>query len=173
MLSRFVIVFLPRSKILNFVAEVISESKKIKSASASTFLPSLCQEVMGLCAMNLIFWMLNFNPDFSFSSFTLIKMFFSSCLLFPLEWYHLHTQGCYFSWQSWFQVVVHPAQHFVTACSPVDCSPPGSSVHGISQILEWVAISYSRGSSWVRDWTHIPWIGRQILYQWVIRETHP
>ena len=35
----------------------------------------------------------------------------------------------------------------------MDCSPPGSSVHGISQarILEWVAISFSRGSSWPRD----------------------
>ena len=34
-------------------------------------------------------------------------------------------------------------------CDPIDCSPPGSSVHGISQarILEWVAISFSRGSS--------------------------
>ena len=38
-------------------------------------------------------------------------------------------------------------------CSPTDCSPPGSSVHGISQarILEWVAISFSRDSSWPRD----------------------
>ena len=36
----------------------------------------------------------------------------------------------------------------VRLCYPMDCSPPGSSVHGISQarILEWVAISYSRGS---------------------------
>ena len=43
---------------------------------------------------------------------------------------------------------------------------PGSSVHGIFQarILEWVAISYSRGSSWPRDQTFISWIGRQILY---------
>ena len=34
-------------------------------------------------------------------------------------------------------------------CDPMDCSAPGSSVHGISQarILEWVAISFSRGSS--------------------------
>ena len=34
-------------------------------------------------------------------------------------------------------------------CDPVDCSPPGSSVHGISQakILEWVVIPFSRGSS--------------------------
>ena len=43
----------------------------------------------------------------------------------------------------------------VWLCDPMDCSPPGSSVHGISQagILEWVAISFSRGSSWPRDWT--------------------
>ena len=42
-------------------------------------------------------------------------------------------------------------------CDSMDCSPPGSSVHGIFQaiILEWVAISYSRGSSWLRDQTHI------------------
>ena len=49
------------------------------------------------------------------------------------------------------------AQSCVTLCDPTDCSPPGSSVHGISQarILEWVAISSSRGSSQPRDWTHL------------------
>ena len=43
---------------------------------------------------------------------------------------------------------------------PMDHSPPGSSVHGILQarILEWVAISSSRGSSWPRDRTHIPYV---------------
>ena len=48
----------------------------------------------------------------------------------------------------------------------MDCSPPGSSVHGTLQarILEWVAISFSRGSSWPRDWTPISHIVRQILY---------
>ena len=37
----------------------------------------------------------------------------------------------------------------LTLCDPVDCSPPGSSVHGIFQakVLDWVAISFSRGSS--------------------------
>ena len=41
----------------------------------------------------------------------------------------------------------------LTLCYPTDCSPPGSYVHGISQarILEWVAISYSKGSSQPRD----------------------
>ena len=46
-------------------------------------------------------------------------------------------------------------QSCLTLCDPMDCSPPGSSVHGILQarILEWVAISLSRGSSWPRDGT--------------------
>jgi len=41
------------------------------------------------------------------------------------------------------------AQSCPTLCDPVDCSPPGSSVHGILQvrILEWIAVSFSRGSS--------------------------
>ena len=48
-------------------------------------------------------------------------------------------------------------QSCLTLCDPMDCSPSGSSVCGILQarILEWVAISFSRGSSWPRDWTHV------------------
>ena len=57
-------------------------------------------------------------------------------------------------------------------CNPKDCSLPGSSVHGIFQarILEWVAISFPRGSSWIRDWTRVSSIGRQICYRWATRE---
>ena len=42
-------------------------------------------------------------------------------------------------------------------CNPMDCSPPGSSVHGIFQprTLEWVAISFSNCSSWLRDQTWV------------------
>ena len=49
------------------------------------------------------------------------------------------------------------AQLGPTLCDPMDCSPPGSSIHGILQarILEWVALSFSRGSSRPRDRTHI------------------
>ena len=52
---------------------------------------------------------------------------------------------------------VSVCQSCQTLCDPMDCSPPGSSVHGISQarILEWVAISFSRGSSWPRDRSHV------------------
>ena len=49
------------------------------------------------------------------------------------------------------------AQLCPTLCDPVDCSPPGSLVHGIFQVrvLEWVAISFSRGSSQPKDLTRI------------------
>ena len=54
-------------------------------------------------------------------------------------------------------------------CDPIDCNPPGSSVHGIFQagILEWVSCSYPGGSSRLRDQTPIlciSCIGRRILY---------
>ena len=59
------------------------------------------------------------------------------------------------------------AQSHPTLCSPMDCSPPGSSALGISQAIpEWVAISYPRGSSWLRNETcvsYVSCIGRQIL----------
>ena len=59
-----------------------------------------------------------------------------------------------------------------TVCASMECSPP--EVHGISQvrILEWVVISFSRGSSQPRDWTHDSHIGRQVLYQGATREAH-
>ena len=55
---------------------------------------------------------------------------------------------------------------------PMDCSLPGSSVHGIFQarILERVAISFSSESSQPRDGTHISCIGRRILYHWATWE---
>ena len=59
-----------------------------------------------------------------------------------------------------------------TLCDPMICGPPGSSVHGISQasILEWVAISFCKGSFQPRDQIRVPCIGRQIFYCWVTRE---
>ena len=78
-------------------------------------------------------------------------------------------------------LVVQPVQSWATLCEkvlvaqscptlwdPMDYSPPGSSVHDISQarILEWVAISFSRGSFWQRDQTCVSYlcIGRWVLY---------
>ena len=59
-------------------------------------------------------------------------------------------------------------QSCLILCSPVNCSPSGFAIHGIFQarILEWVAISFSRGSFWASDSTQVSciFIGRWILY---------
>ena len=86
MLSRLVITFLPRSKLLliswlQSPTAVILEPPKIKSAIVSTVSTSIHHEVMGLNAMNFVFWMLSFKPTFSLSSFTFIKRLFSSSSL--------------------------------------------------------------------------------------------
>ena len=54
----------------------------------------------------------------------------------------------------------------LTLCDPMDISLPGSSVHGISQprILGWVVISFSKGSSWPRDWTHVSFSGGKFCF---------
>jgi len=64
------------------------------------------------------------------------------------------------------------AQSCPTLCDPMHCSPPGSSVHGFSQarILEWVAISFSRGSSWPRDQTWVPCTTGRFFTDWATRE---
>ena len=72
-------------------------------------------------------------------------------------------------------VVVVQSLSCVWLCNPMDCSAPGSSVHGILQarILEWVVMPSSRGSSQPRDQTHISCIGRWILYHWATSEALP
>ena len=66
------------------------------------------------------------------------------------------------------------AQSCPTLCDPVDCSPPGSSVHGILQarVLEWVAISFSRGSSRPRDRTQVSRTAGRRFNLWATREAH-
>ena len=59
-----------------------------------------------------------------------------------------------------------------TLCNAVDCSLPGSSVHGIFQarILEWVAISFSMGISQPRNWTQVSCIADRCFTDWTTRE---
>ena len=63
------------------------------------------------------------------------------------------------------------AQSCPTLCDPIDCSPPGSSVHGTLQarILEWIAIPFSRGSSWPRDQTWVSCIADGFFTIWATR----
>ena len=85
-LSRLVITFLPRSKLLlisrlQSPSAVILEPPKIKSDTVSTVSPSISHEVMGPEAMILVFWMLSFKPTFLLSSFTFNTRLFSSSSL--------------------------------------------------------------------------------------------
>ena len=63
------------------------------------------------------------------------------------------------------------AQWCLTLCDPMDCSLPGSSVHGIFQarVLEWISTSFSRGSSQPRDRTWISHIVDRRFTVWVTR----
>ena len=62
----------------------------------------------------------------------------------------------------------------LTLCNPMDYSPPGSSVHGILQarILEWVAVPFSRGSSWPSDWTWVSCITGRFFTIWATEKSH-
>ena len=80
MLSRFLILFLPRRKRLliswlQLPSSVILEPKKIKSITVSIVSPSICREVMGPDVKILVFSMLSFKPDFSLSSMLLLSRF--------------------------------------------------------------------------------------------------
>ena len=67
---------------------------------------------------------------------------------------------CSFLTQHVHEVCAKSFQSCPTFCDPMDCSPPGSSVHGILQarILEWVAMPSARGSSRPRDLTLVSYI---------------
>ena len=71
-----------------------------------------------------------------------------------------------------FQSESEFAQSCPTLCDPMDCSLPGSSVHGILQarVLEWVAISFSRGSSQPRDRTQVSRTAGRRFTIWATRE---
>ena len=85
-------------------------------------------------------------------------------MVFPVVTYGLdYKESC---------VCLLVTQSCLPLCDPMNCSPPGFSVRGILQarILEWVDISFSKGSSWLGDQICVSCIGRQILYHWAIRE---
>ena len=67
---------------------------------------------------------------------------------------------------------VKVAQLCPTLCDPMDCNPPGSSVHGILQarILEWVAVPFSKGSSQPRDPTQISHNEGRFFTVWTTKE---
>ena len=79
--------------------------------------------------------------------------------------------NCGSPWWGW-KVKVLVTQSCPTLCNLVDCSPPGSSIHGILQarIPEWVAIPLFRGSSQPRDRTQVCCIAGRFFTMWATRE---
>ena len=101
----------------------------------------------------------------------------ASChIVFPYSWIlaHICPQWVpkFFSLNQESESENEVAQSCPTLCDPMDCSLPGSSVHRLFQarVLEWVAISFSRGSSQPRDWTWVCHIVGKCLTIWATRE---
>jgi len=93
----------------------------------------------------------SFSPEFPWQE-SLLLSFLPSNLYFPILWLDPSSSD-----HSLDLIHSFCAQPCPTLCDPMDCSPPGSSVHGILQArtLEWVAISSSRGSSQPREQTQV------------------
>ena len=81
----------------------------------------------------------------------------------------IHEHGMSFTYLLMKVLVV---QSCLTLCDPMDYSLPGSSVYRMLQarILEWVAVSFSMGSSWPRDWTWVSCIAGRFFTVWATRE---
>ena len=101
MLSRLVIIILPRSKrlLLSWLqspSAVILEPPQNKVCHCFHCFPIYFPWSDGTRCHDLSFWMLSFKPTFSLSYFTFIKSLFSSSLLLPLKWNHLHFWGYWY-----------------------------------------------------------------------------
>ena len=110
---------------------------------------------LGSC-LRIIFW--NISWIWSFL-----------CLL-PINFVFLYPREG--KWPLWIIMIqkdyVLVAESCMTLCDPIDCSPSGSSVHGILQarIMEWAAIPFSRETSQPRDWTLVSRITGRFFTVW-------
>ena len=131
-------------------------------------LSCLIRIIISMRAAYLVEWFVLASPLFLFASASVCNCYLCfvvfrllSCVrLFLTPWPHVCVCVCY---------LLSRVQLF----APHELySLPGSFVHGIHQarILDWVAISSSRGSSWLSDWTWVSCI-LQFLYYWATRET--
>ena len=131
-----------------------------------------------------------FNPmDCSLPGSSIYGIFPASGLLFPTPWDPPNSviepsltfpafAGRLFTTSDTWEGALQPWKGNLLAPScliifnPIDCSLPGSSLHGTLQvrILEWVAIPSLRGSSWFRDQTWISCIARGFFTIWTTRE---
>ena len=103
-----------------------------------------------------------------------IEMYFTHFIYLGQWFITKHPTNFYwviFSYRKW-KKDSEVAQSCPTLCDPMDWNLPGFSVHGIFQaiVLEWIAISFSRGSSQPRDWTQVSRIVDRRFTFWTTRE---
>ena len=126
----------------------------------------LCKMFMNI---SLIYWNGVEIHDLPILFFVIIFLWFAnmSLLLFRLFPVFL---DCHYWWHE-SENESEVAQSCPTLCDPMDCSLSGSSVHGIFQaiVLEWIAISFSRGTSWPMDWTQVSRIVDRCFTVWATR----
>ena len=103
-------------------------------------------------------------PIFALNVHLVFPIFLKSFLVFPILSFSSISLHCSLKKQSEFD------QLCPTLCDPMDCSLPGFSVYGIFQarVLEWVAISFSKGSSRPRDWIRVSGIAGRCFTLWAI-----
>ena len=105
--------------------------------------------------------------------FPLVTSLFKSLFFLKSEFfYHWVLRVLCVFWMKWSEVFV--LLSCLTRCNRMEYSSPGSSFHGILQarILEWVAIPFSRVSSWPRDWTQVSCIVGRLFTHWDTREAY-
>ena len=115
-LFRFVLSFFPRNKSLNFMAAVTihsdSGAQENKICHCCLFFPIYLPWSDGTRCWDLHFLNVEFLSQLSHSPLSLSSRDLVVLCFLPLKWYHLHILGfLYFSQQSWFQLVSHPAWH--------------------------------------------------------------
>ena len=111
--------------------------------------------------MTIISWSPNLEPiwDHCFSLISLCAGWHITAMI--LTYFNM--------WRDWVSEV---AQSCLTLCDPMDCSLPHSSIHGIFQarVLEWIAISFSRGPSRPRDQIEVSCVAGRRFNLWATRE---
>ena len=150
---------------------IIYESANDSTFSATSAAASLCNLAISVvipgCLMETWMWIPLMTSD--------IEHFFMHFLVIcGLTW---HSSSGFSAFRvslshSSFLVKVLAAQLCLTLCDPVDCCPPGSPANGIlwARILEWVAMTSSRGSSWPRDRIRVSSIAGRFFTIWATRE---
>ena len=114
----------------------------------------------------------------------IVSLFLVTCTIFSISYlfiysafefissYTFHFGGSvYYSIHIWLITEWKCSRLVMSDCNPMNCSPPGFSVHGVPQtrMLEWIAILF-RGSSQPREWTHVSHTADKFFTVWVTRE---